>query len=95
MNLYVTEHAPWVLAKDDANAERLSTVLYTICESLRAIAVLYHPVMPRATELMWDSLGAADDLSQQSVLEVGRWGQLAPGSVVTKGEALFPRLEQP
>ncbi len=95
VNVYVTEQQPWVLAKDEQQAGRLDTVLYTICESLRAIAVLYHPVMPRATELMWESLGAADDLSQQSVLEVGRWGQLAPGSVVTKGEALFPRLEQP
>ena len=47
VNVYVTEQEPWVLAKDPASAERLDTVLYTICESLRAIAVLYHPVMPR------------------------------------------------
>ena len=49
VNMYVTEQQPWVLAKDEATAQRLDTVLYTICESLRAIAVLYHPVMPAAT----------------------------------------------
>jgi methionyl-tRNA synthetase len=94
VNVYVTEQQPWVLAKDDQQAARLDTVLYTICESLRGIAVLYHPVMPRATEIMWDNLGAAGALAEQSVLQVGHWGQLAPGSAVTKGDALFPRLEQ-
>ena len=93
VNVYVTEQQPWVLAKDEATAQRLDTVLYTICESLRAIAVLYHPVMPAATRLMWDSLGAVGDLAQQPVVTVSRWGQLAPGSAVTKGEALFPRLD--
>lgn len=93
VNVYVTEQQPWVLAKDEATAQRLDTVLYTICESLRAIAVLYHPVMPKATQLMWESIGAAGALSGQSVLEVSRWGQLAPGCTVTKGDALFPRLD--
>ena len=41
VNQYVTEVEPWVLAKDDALAERLDTVLYTMCEALRAIAVAY------------------------------------------------------
>ena len=98
VNLYVTEQAPWVLAKDEANAERLSTVLYTICESLRALAVLHHAVMPKATESLWDQLGAEAGLgalSAQNVTAAGRWGQLPPGSVITKGAILFPRLEEP
>jgi methionyl-tRNA synthetase len=96
VNLYVTEQAPWVLAKDEANAERLSTVLYTICESLRAIAVLHHAVMPKATTSLWEQLGAADALGpigEQVVTDAGRWGQLPAGTAVTKGAILFPRLE--
>ncbi len=93
VNVYVTEQQPWVLAKDDQSATRLDTVLYTICESLRAIAVLYHPVMPKSSVKIWDSLGAAGDLAEQSVTDVAQWGQLAPGSTVTKGAALFPRLD--
>jgi methionyl-tRNA synthetase len=93
VNVYVTEQEPWVLAKDEASAERLDTVLYAICEALRAIAVLYHPVMPKATAQIWSDLGASGDLAAQSVQDVARWGQLAAGSVVTKGAALFPRLE--
>ena len=97
VNLYVTEQEPWVLAKDPAQAMRLDTVLYTVCESLRAIAVLYNPVMPRAMSSLWDQLGATSALgpiAEQRVGDVPRWGQLPPGTSVTKGEALFPRLEE-
>ena len=93
VNVYVTEQAPWVLAKEPGDAKRLDTVLYTICESLRAIAVLYHPVMPATCEALWQQLGAPEPLDGQNVTTVASWGQLAPGSTVTKGEALFPRLE--
>jgi methionyl-tRNA synthetase len=98
VNGYVTEQAPWVLAKDPSDEQRLSTVLYTICESLRAIAVLYHPVMPKATTSLWHQLGAEAGLGPigtQRVQDSGRWGQLAPGAPVVKGEVLFPRLEEP
>jgi methionyl-tRNA synthetase len=97
VNLYVTEQAPWVLAKDEANAELLSTVLYTICESLRAIAVLHHAVMPKATTSLWEQLGAdvaLGPIADQLVTDAGRWGQLPPGTSITKGAILFPRLEE-
>ncbi len=93
VNVYVTEQQPWVLAKDEESAGRLDTVLYTICESLRAIAVLYHPVMPKSSVKIWESLGASGDLAEQPVTDVAQWGQLAPGSTVTKGASLFPRLD--
>ena len=97
VNLYVTEQAPWVLAKDPADAERLATVLYSICESLRAIAVLHHAVMPATTASIWDQLGAEPGLGpigEQNVLTADTWGQLVPGATVTKGAILFPRLEE-
>ena len=97
VNGYVTEVEPWVLAKDDANRERLATVLYTICESLRGIAVLYNPVMPKTMSALWESLGAAHALgpiADQRIGDAGTWGQLPAGVTVTKGAALFPRLEE-
>ena len=95
VNQYVTEVEPWVLAKDDANAERLDTVLYTMCEVLRAVAVLYNAVMPKAMASLWSQLGAGEALgalAAQRIADAGRWGQLPPGSTITKGDALFPRL---
>jgi methionyl-tRNA synthetase len=98
VNLYVTEQEPWVLAKDDAQSQRLDTVLYTVCEALRAIATLYHPVMPKAMSSLWEQLGAEPSLGplvDQRIDQVGDWGQLRAGAIVTKGAILFPRLEEP
>lgn len=97
VNLYVTEQEPWVVAKDEARAERLDTILYTVCESLRAIATLYNPVMPKAMSLLWEQIGAAATLGpigEQRVARVAEWGQLPAGASVSKGAVLFPRLEE-
>jgi methionyl-tRNA synthetase len=96
VNGYVTEKEPWILAKDPANQAVLEGVLYNTAESLRALAVLLHPVMPATCEVLWQSLGAQNslgDLSAQKISDVASWGQLPAGSVVTKTPVLFPRLE--
>jgi methionyl-tRNA synthetase len=98
VNNYVTEQAPWQLAKDDAKAADLDRVLYATAESLRAVAVLLNPVMPKASATLWHSLGAEaglGPLSEQRVQDAARWGQLPVGAVVTKSEPLFPRVEDP
>ncbi|PJE93988.1 methionine--tRNA ligase [Streptomyces carminius] len=100
VNGYLTEQQPWKVAKDTSPEaqERLATILYTAAESLRACAVLLNPVMPRTSQLLWDSLGAEaplGPLAEQRVQDAARWGQLPAGSTVTKGAVLFPRLEEP
>jgi len=97
VNGYVTEQAPWVLAKDPANKVALDAVLYNTADSIRALTVLLHPVMPGTTEILWRSLGAdltLGPIGQQTIGKVAQWGQLPPGSQVTKGAVLFPRLEE-
>lgn len=97
LNHYITENEPWVLAKDDAQRERLGTVLYTAAEGLRALAVLLSPVMPIATEKLWVALGAAESLGRvqdQPIREAGAWGALKPGISVNGLAPLFPRVEQ-
>jgi methionyl-tRNA synthetase len=96
VNGYVTEKEPWILAKDPANKVELEEVLYNTAESLRALAVLLHPVMPATTEILWQSLGAQSSLGaigDQKVSQIATWGQLPQGAVVTKTPVLFPRLE--
>jgi methionyl-tRNA synthetase len=100
VNGYVTEQEPWKVAKDDSPAgrARLETVLYTAAESLRGIAVLLNPVMPKTAAALWQQLGAersVGDIGIQPLTNAGRWGILPAGSVVTKGEPLFPRVEEP
>ena len=96
VNGYVTEKEPWILAKDEANRTELNEVLYNTAESLRALAVLLHPVMPATTEILWESLGAnksIGSLGAQKISGVATWGQLPEGTIVTKTPVLFPRLE--
>ncbi|MGH2663792.1 MAG: methionine--tRNA ligase [Actinomycetota bacterium] len=85
--------APWKLAKDPARREDLASVLYASAEVLRVLAVLLWPVMPRAAGNLWDQLGVAEPLEDQRLPSATQWGGLAPGTVVKRGEALFPRLE--
>ncbi|WP_034267472.1 methionine--tRNA ligase [Actinospica robiniae] len=99
VNGYLTEQEPWKVAKDTSPAgqARLATILYTAAESLRAVAVLLNPVMPKSSAALWESLGAEASLgalAEQKVQDTGRWGQLPAGSTVTKGAVLFPRLEE-
>lgn len=96
LNLYITESEPWAVAKDDSQRERLGTILNTAAEGLRVLAVTLHPVMPNATDSLWESLGAAPGLgllADQRIDEVANWGQLPPGSTITKVPALFPRID--
>ncbi|MEU6492242.1 methionine--tRNA ligase [Streptomyces sp. NPDC046984] len=97
VNGYITEQEPWKVAKDDSREgrARLATILYTAAESLRAVAVLLNPVMPDTSQQLWESLGAEEtlgSLASQRVHNAGEWGLLPPGSKVTKGAVLFPRL---
>jgi methionyl-tRNA synthetase len=97
VNGYLTEQEPWKVAKTPSESTRLATILYTAAESLRAIAVLLNPVMPKSSATLWNSLGAAaalGPLAEQHVQDVARWGQLPAGTTVTRSAVLFPRLEE-
>ena len=97
VNGYVTEKEPWAIAKDESRTAELMAVLYNTADAIRALAILLHPVMPATTQILWQNLGAQDsmgDISAQRIGSVAAWGQLPPGSIVTKGAVLFPRLEE-
>ena len=97
VNLYVTEQEPWKLAKlDDADSrERSATILYTVCESLRAVSILYAPIMPKSMSELWNDIGAHESGIGNSFADVANWGQLKPGVKITKSESMFPRIEEP
>jgi methionyl-tRNA synthetase len=91
-NKFIDSAAPWALAKDPAQAGRLDTVLYQLLEALRFVAVLISPFMPQTAEKIQRQLGIAHGAGQ-NLAGLKRWGELAPGGKVQKGEPLFPRVE--
>src|SRR3954467_13328364 len=60
LNQYVQDRSPWKLAKDEAAAEELDTVLYTLAEGLRVAAVLSQPVLPNASDRLLAALQQDD-----------------------------------
>ena len=95
VNGYVTIQQPWVVAKDESKKSELDAILYNTAESLRALAILLHPVMPLSTSKLWSYLGAESSLGpigSQKIADVAKWGQLKGGSKIIKGDILFPRL---
>jgi len=89
-NKYIDVTAPWTLAKSEAGQERLKTVLYNLAESLRIIAILLTPYLTSTPKKMFEQLGTAP---AQAAYEALTWGGSVAGSVVHKGDSLFPRID--
>jgi len=92
-NQYLVEKEPWKAIKDEPRRAEVGAVLYASAETLRILAVLIHPIMPKAAAELWSQLGIDAPLDTQRLPEAARWGHLAAGTKTTKGEALFPRLD--
>lgn len=91
-NKYIDENMPWDLAKDPAKSDRLGTVIYNLIESIRYIAVMLQPFMPRTPESIWQQIGLKDSPELQSWSSLKEFGAIKPGSTVKRGDDLFPRL---
>lgn len=91
-NKYIDENLPWELAKDPADRPRLGTVLYNLVESIRYIAVMLKPFMPRSPEKIFTQIGLKDNQELQSWDSLKTWGAIRPAVKVERGEDLFPRL---
>lgn len=90
-NKYIDETAPWILAKDPAQAERLQAVMYNLAEALRIIAILIAPFVPVTAPKIYEQLGLGKP--ESFFMSDAIWGKLATGTKVQKGEPLFPRIE--
>jgi methionyl-tRNA synthetase len=91
-NLYINEAAPWKLAKQPEQRERLATVLYSVCEAIRQASVLFSPAMPSASRRIRAQLGVPE-VEVRPLAEAVAWGDLAPGTAVHRGEPIFPRID--
>jgi methionyl-tRNA synthetase len=90
VNRYVDVSAPWALAKQGLERQ-LDNVLFNSLESLRVIALLIAPFMPRAAEKMWERLGYTSSLWEERLPGALGWGLLPVANKTTRAEGLFPR----
>ena len=89
-NKYIDETEPWILAKDEAKADRLSTVLYNLVEGIMIGASLLQPYMPETAE----RIAAQLNTSLRSFDKLEQFGLYPNGNKVTdQPEILFARLD--
>lgn len=91
-NRYIDATAPWVLCRTEEGRERLKTVLYVLCESIRFVGVLIQPTMPRTPGRIFEQLGLTDE-TRMTMDSLSAFGLLPAGIAVHKGEAIFPRID--
>ena len=90
-NKYIDDTAPWTLAKDPAQQQRLATVIYNLLESIRLIALFIAPFMPDTGKKILTILGC--DEGKTAIEGQHTWGGLPPGIEIEKAVPLFPRIE--
>ena len=91
LNRYVEEQAPWKLAKDEAQADLLRTVLRSLAEGLRAVTVLLHPYLPASTAKLLDALGHTGE--DRFAIAAAPYGTGPGGTPVGELAPLFPKPE--
>jgi methionyl-tRNA synthetase len=92
LNRAIDEGKPWELHKRGQRAE-LDALLYDLCEGLRWLAVLLHPVLPERMEALWRRFGSAGAIGADWDEALASWGGLPPDAHLATGEPLFPRIE--
>ncbi|MEA4921872.1 MAG: methionine--tRNA ligase [Eubacteriaceae bacterium] len=89
-NKYIDETMPWILAKNEADKDRLDTVLHNLAETIRIISILIHPFMHTTSGKIRKQMGlwfADPEWADASVFD------MMNGEEVKKGDPIFPRLD--
>jgi len=89
LNKYVTEQKPWELAKVEDRAAGLDTVLYTLADGLRVVAVALSAFLPETAPQILDALRQPRDLAWDGVAA----NRTALASGVEAAAPLYPRVE--
>lgn len=87
-NRFIEDEKPWALAKA-GKEDKLRTVMGVLLEGLRQVSWMLEPFMPETAQKMRDQLGVTETVAEGLALRA--WARLRPGTIVKKGEALFPR----
>ena len=93
-NVYIDKEKPWELANSE-DMDTLGNVLYNLLETLRQTAVMIWPFMPKTADNLLSQLGFDPlKLKEKKIEELRKWGGIKLGQSISKGEALFPRLNK-
>lgn len=86
-NAYIDKEAPWALKKTDI--DRMNTVLYNLCISMKSIALLLQAFMPDSCAKILDQLSVPAD--ERSFAFIGH--EIPSGTKIPEPKGIFPRIQ--
>ncbi|MBQ3014330.1 MAG: methionine--tRNA ligase subunit beta, partial [Clostridia bacterium] len=89
-NKYIDETTPWSLAKDEAQKERLGTVLYNLMETIRQGAVMLLPFIPATATEILDELNT----DRRDFASLANFDGMVAGGEVCDSKVLFARVDE-
>jgi methionyl-tRNA synthetase len=89
---YISLQKPWELAEKAEERSKLGDVLAAAAAALRVVTVLAYPVIPTASQKIWEQLGLTGSVEQNRVDLA--WTYLEPGTKIGKLGPVFPRIEK-
>jgi methionyl-tRNA synthetase len=91
VNKYLADNEPWKLAQDETKKKRLARILYQTAAAIRGTSYLVYPVMPESARKIWEMLGEAKSLAEESYADC-RFENMKTGVKIQRPLPLFPRV---
>lgn len=88
-NKYIDDTTPWLLAREEESLPRLKTVLYSLTENLRILAILLEPFIPTSSGKILDQIKT----QVRGYETIRNYGSLEEDLVCGKGSPIFERLD--
>ncbi|HXG55290.1 MAG TPA: methionine--tRNA ligase [Vicinamibacterales bacterium] len=90
-NAYIAETEPWALARDPAQSDRLSQVLFDVAEAVRIAAILLLPIMPRSAAEILRRVGESTPAVDVRI-DGAAWNN-GGARRIEKAPAMWPRVQ--
>jgi methionyl-tRNA synthetase len=91
-NSFIENQEPWKLHKQ-GDVDATAGVLGDCVETLRIVALLASPAIPRACAELRRRLGLDGTPEEQRLPDAAAWGLGPTGTTLDKGSPLFPRID--
>lgn len=89
-NKYIDETAPWALAKNEEEKEKLESVMYHLIANLKQIAIMIRPFIEETSDNMLKQMGMNENVKWQ---DLDNYKKIKNIKVIEKGEPLYMRKD--
>jgi methionyl-tRNA synthetase len=90
---FLAQQKPWVHGENPEMKWFVDSALYIAAQTLWGVTILAHPIVPEATQRIWELFGIPGKIADQRVDQF-KWGSLLTGIKIRVPDAVFPRVDK-